>query len=258
MALIPIWNNRLICWEESPSYPANSILIIIFSIDHSDRVCAHQSSAVPFSIFFISYKVAHSIWFNVNHIGELGQSENRGFFTPIHVIFACLLPAFNLTHFIMIDPFTHITGIAGLISLTIEVTKITTTFANSVKGAAGHVHDILSELVALDHVLQQLDNFLKTEDSLGPFAETCPLILMEQYCTVKVKQLYEKLRHLTVGGKLRRSLHALEWPYKESESVDIILSLHRCAQTFQLALTVDQWYAIFCFLSSTFIRRVCY
>ena len=149
----------------------------------------------------------------------------------------------------MIDPFTLITGIAGLISLTIEVTKITTDFASSVKGAAGHVHELLNELAALNHVLQQLDSLLKTENSLGPFAETCPLILLERYCTVKVKQLYEKLRHLTVGGKLRRTLHALEWPFKKSESVDIILSLHRCAQTFQLALTVDQWYAIVCFLS---------
>ena len=149
----------------------------------------------------------------------------------------------------MIDPFTLITGIAGLISLTIEVTKITTGFASSVRGAAGHVHDLLSELAALNHVLQQFDTFLKTQDSLGPFAETCALIYTERYCTVKLKQLYEKLKHLTVGGKLRRSLRALEWPYKESESVDIVLSLHRCAQTFQLALTVDQWYAIVCFLS---------
>ena len=148
----------------------------------------------------------------------------------------------------MIDPFTLITGIAGLISLTIEVTKIATEFAGSVKGAAGHVHDLSSELVALNHVLQQFHTFLKTEDSLGLFAETCALICTEQYCTAKVKQLFEKLRHLTVGGKLRRSLRALEWPYKKSESVDIILSLHRCAQTFQLALTVDQWCAIICLL----------
>lgn len=144
----------------------------------------------------------------------------------------------------MIDPFTLITGVAGLISLAIEVTKITNDFASSVKGASGQVQDLLNEIVPLKDVLQQFDNFLKTQDSLGPFAETCALISTEQYCTVKLKQLYEKLRHLTEGRTLRRGLHALAWPYKERETAEIILSLHRCAQTFQLALTVDQWYAI--------------
>ena len=144
----------------------------------------------------------------------------------------------------MIDPFTLMTGMAGLISLAIEVTKITSDFASNVKGASGQVHDLLNELVAVKDVLQQFDTFLKTQDSLGPFAETCALISTEQYCAVKLKQLYEKLRRLTEGGKLRRGLHALAWPYKETENAEIILSLHRCAQTFQLALTVDQWYAI--------------
>ena len=149
----------------------------------------------------------------------------------------------------MIDPFTLMTGMAGLISLAIEVTKITSDFASSVKGAAGQVHDLLNELVALKDVMQQFDTFLKSQDSLGPFSETCALISTVRYCTVTLKQLYENLRRLTEGGKLRRGLHALEWPYKESKITEIILSIHRCAQTFQLALTVDLWYALVNFLT---------
>ena len=144
----------------------------------------------------------------------------------------------------MIDPFTLITGIAGLISLAIEVTKITSDFARNVKGASGQVHDLLTELVALKDVLQRFDTFLKTQDSSGSFADNCALVSTERYCSVKIKQLYEKLTRLTEGGKLRRGLHALAWPYKQTENAELVLSLHRCAQTFQLALTVDQWYVV--------------
>jgi hypothetical protein len=62
----------------------------------------------------------------------------------------------------MIDPFTLITGVAGLVSLAIQIMQITSDFASSVKDAADSVKDLNRELIALKTVLEQLESFLTT------------------------------------------------------------------------------------------------
>lgn len=137
----------------------------------------------------------------------------------------------------MVDLFTLITGVAGLISLAIELSKITSEFVGSVKRAPESIRDLSQELLSLNHVLGRLDIFLKTQDNLGSFAETAALISTEQFCLTRLKNMYEKLRRSTEGGKMRR----MAWPFSEKENKETILALYRCSQTFELSLSVEGW-----------------
>ena len=68
----------------------------------------------------------------------------------------------------MREPFSLATGIAGLISLGLEVTKITRQYVQGVGNAAKDVDELLTELSALVAVLRQLAGFLQNDRVAKP------------------------------------------------------------------------------------------
>lgn len=62
----------------------------------------------------------------------------------------------------MADPLSVITGITGLITLGLEVTKIAREYVLGVRNAAKDVEEFLQEIFAPVHVLCQLVDFLKS------------------------------------------------------------------------------------------------
>lgn len=63
----------------------------------------------------------------------------------------------------MIDPFSLATGIAGVLSLSIENTRITKEYLGSVKSAPKEVQDLLLKSSALGDVLEQPVEFLRSD-----------------------------------------------------------------------------------------------
>ncbi|KAE9366849.1 ankyrin [Stipitochalara longipes BDJ] len=139
----------------------------------------------------------------------------------------------------MIDPFSLATGLAGLISLTIELTRTTCEVVGSVKNSGQNVANLQSELNALRTVMNQLCIFFKTSNGIESFAETAALVETHHFCKTRLEKMILKLQHFRDGGKFARGFRALTWPLNEKETREIAQDLHRCAQTFSLSLTVE-------------------
>lgn len=108
------------------------------------------------------------------------------------------------------DPFTVATGVAGLISLILDVSKISYKFVSGAKNASRHVHNCLKALNSLQGVLLELQGI----DSL-----TIPVFK----CEAELAKIKAKLEHELVRSNLAMRL---TWPFKEEETKDIIGRLH--------------------------------
>ena len=139
----------------------------------------------------------------------------------------------------MDDPFSLATGIAGLISLGLEVTKITRQYVQDVRNAAKDVDEFLTELSALVAVLRRLAGFLK-DDRVAKlnFDQTSVLLLTHRSCEEKLKAVRLKLLK---RSKDARIIKTLTWPFVRKEHRQTVAIIHQWAQTFQFALTIDGW-----------------
>ena len=136
-------------------------------------------------------------------------------------------------------------GIAGLISLTIEVFGISYKYVNGVRDASSSVRKFLNELEALQTVLRHVEritgekNGLEVSDDAG----SCLLSIREssEYIELLQKVRY-KLQQRQQSSSLRNKMKALTWPFSEKETVALTESLHRHLEIYNLALTVDNRY----------------
>lgn len=139
----------------------------------------------------------------------------------------------------MVDPFSLATGIAGLISLCLEVTDITRQYVQGVRNAAKDVDEFLKELSALVDVLHQLLDFLKRVRVGGNrFDQTSVLLMTHSACEEKLKEI--RLKILRRRGDLK-IIKALMWPFVKKEHRQTVVAIHQWIQTFQFALTIDGW-----------------
>ena len=143
----------------------------------------------------------------------------------------------------MMDPFTISTGLVGLLSLTLEISRILSTYTSGVKNAPKDARSVLTEISSLSHVLEQLTKFLQAEETntkcSGRFRETSALCSVIAICKNHIETLYRKLKFQ--GTPQRDLLHRLKWPFEKDECAELVDVLHRCSQTFTFSLTIENW-----------------
>jgi len=141
------------------------------------------------------------------------------------------------------DPFTIATGLAGLLSLTLEIADILSTYTSGVKNAPKDARSVLTEISSLGHVLGQLIKFLQAEETnskcSGRFRETSALCSVIAICKNHIETLYRKLKFQ--GIPERDLFHRLKWPLEKDECAELVGVLHRCSQTFIFSLTIENW-----------------
>jgi hypothetical protein len=139
------------------------------------------------------------------------------------------------------DPFSLSTGIAGLISLGMELTRILQGYISDYKSAPEDAHNLLVEVTSLCHVLKQFVEFLR-KDFKGRLEPTSALVALIRTCQEEVEGLYKKLEKLKGGGnKVKELVDRLKWPLKKEEFESTVTTLHRFMQTFQFSLSVANW-----------------
>ena len=140
------------------------------------------------------------------------------------------------------DPLSLAFGVAGLMSLTLELTKLVSTYTGSVRQASTESQELAVELSALSHVLEKLERFLSNQDAVyNTFDNTSILYSTVHTCHGKLnllKSILEKYMKTSEGRKWYRSL---VWPLKGVNHVQTVGTLRRCVQIFQFSLTVDGW-----------------
>ena len=137
----------------------------------------------------------------------------------------------------MVDPLSLATGIAGLISLSLEVTRVAQQYIHDVRSSSKHIEDFLQELAVLSDVLRQLEAFLK-KDELGEhsFDQTSVLVKTYEACRSSLERTRSILQERTNEHRL---LKALIWPFVGKEHQQIMSTIFRWIHTFQFALTIE-------------------
>ena len=139
----------------------------------------------------------------------------------------------------MVDPFSLATGIAGLISLGLEITKNTRQYFQGVRNAVKDVDELLKELSALVDVLRQLAEFLKSNRvGKNNFDQTSVLLLTHNACEEKLTAIRLKLLKRSSDLKV---IKTLMWPFVKKEHRQTVATIHQWVQIFQFALTIDGW-----------------
>jgi len=141
------------------------------------------------------------------------------------------------------DPFTIATGLAGLLSLTLEISRILSTYTRGYGSGREDVHSVLTEISSLSQVLEQLTKFLQAKETntkcSGRFRETSALCSVIAICRNHIEILYRRLKF---QGIPERDLpHRLQWPFQKDECAELVDVLHRCSQTFTFSLTIEKW-----------------
>ena len=140
-------------------------------------------------------------------------------------------------------------GVAGLLSLTIEVIKITSAYINGVHGASTTMRRLLSELESMENVLVKIDELTKTMDGVQVFGEgdhSCLLSVQDgkHYLELLIDVRNGLDAKATAGG-FRKKLKAMTWPFSEEKTVSLIEALHRHLEICQTALSIDNLYDVF-------------
>jgi hypothetical protein len=92
----------------------------------------------------------------------------------------------------MMDPFTLSTGVAGFLSLALEISKILGAYVSDYKSAREDAKDLITEVDTLCHMLDQLVRFLRN-DAKCNFQPTSALCLVIKSCQEQIQDLYKKL-----------------------------------------------------------------
>ena len=135
------------------------------------------------------------------------------------------------------DLSTISTGVAGFLPLANDLIQILTEYTTTVNSAPSEAQTLLTEVVSLHQALQQVVSFLKKPEHNVTFHETSVLCSMITICDKKIKNLYSKLdKSGSSSGGIRDHW---KWPFQRQECLDVTQTLHHCAATIQLSLTIS-------------------
>ncbi len=136
-------------------------------------------------------------------------------------------------------------GIAGLVSLTVEVYGISYKYISGVHDASSSARRFLKELKDLQRVLGHVQRTAKgiNEEVIFSNASSCLLSIEKSNEYVKLlEKVRNKLKQQETSSSLRNIVKALTWPFSEKETLDLTQSLHRHLEIYNTALTVDNLY----------------
>ncbi|KAL2399710.1 Ankyrin-1 [Exophiala dermatitidis] len=130
-------------------------------------------------------------------------------------------------------------GVAGLLTLALQVSETIVVYVNSVKERSKNIQELHNELLLLGEVLSGLRDFLQSESARKSiFATNSVLHRALQDCRSRIERIGDKLK-VSNGGKVSRTLEKLMWPFEQKEVMHMVENLRRYTQTFQFALTIE-------------------
>ena len=156
------------------------------------------------------------------------------------------------------DPLTLATGLAGLLSLAIELTKICHGYLLSAREARKSVRGFILELISLKKVLLDLqDKVIMEPDIAEAFDGRCSSIIenlqsrsttaskqpaalsLMDLCKTELDTLLKRLMKKSSGSRFRSTFNQLLWPLGEKAMQEAIDSVHRCTRIFETSISID-------------------
>ncbi|KEY74994.1 hypothetical protein S7711_01337 [Stachybotrys chartarum IBT 7711] len=157
----------------------------------------------------------------------------------------------------MAEPLELVSGIAGIITLSVTVIDVCVQYYSGVAHAHENITNLTREIINLKSVLSSIhDNVVLRPQVIKAFDKT-PSAILEQFtsaspdfvpasghallseCKATLERIHAKLIHGTSGGSTARKLRALAWPFSEKDVQKDVDRLHRCANIFQAMMVTD-------------------
>ena len=136
-------------------------------------------------------------------------------------------------------------GIAGLVSLTIEVFGISYKYIHGVRNASSSARHFLNELENLKIVLTQIGKMVKDTHQEDIFGDdgSCLLSVKDsnEYLDM-LREVRDKLAERQSDSSLRNKFKALTWPFSENKTLALADFLHRHLGIYNVALAADSRY----------------
>ncbi|ETN37213.1 uncharacterized protein HMPREF1541_08203 [Cyphellophora europaea CBS 101466] len=139
----------------------------------------------------------------------------------------------------MADPISVSSGIAGLVTLGIQVTGVVYQYINAVKDRGKNVKELHDELVLLGEVLSRLQYFLASNSAKAHDFDEPDSVLSKAIsaCKERMERIGDKLK--PKDSKFGRAVERLIWPFKEEEVQKLMESLRRYRSTFEFAANIQ-------------------
>ena len=134
----------------------------------------------------------------------------------------------------MTDPFSLVTGVAGLLSFAGAVIGQCYRYGCAASGAPEEAKRLLSEVMGLSGVLVGVQGLVKQNDQRGLQFE---MILKE--CKSVLEILSSKLQKYDPDGaqsSRKRTMNRLLWPLRKGDTDELIMALERHKLALSLAL----------------------
>lgn len=139
------------------------------------------------------------------------------------------------------DPLSMAANVAGLVSLTLDVSRTIGSYCKAVKTARKDVQEIARELASMQDLLQQFDHLLRSQQLESKyFASTSVLVTALDLCGNIIQSISDKVQTLELNW-VAQTWEKLKWPFSEKDMLKILATLRRCAATFQFTLTIEGW-----------------
>ena len=156
------------------------------------------------------------------------------------------------------DPLSLATGLAGLLSLTIELTIICHGYISRARKAPKSVKGFMLELISSKKVLSDLQDKVILEPDIaeafgGRYSsimeslqsqsttvsgQPATLSLMSQ-CNIELDTLLRTLKKHSSGSRARSTINELVWPLRDEAMQKAVDTLHRYTNIFDLSISID-------------------
>lgn len=142
------------------------------------------------------------------------------------------------------DPFSITAGVAGLLSLSMQLQQILSKYTKSVKHAAAESYELATELAVLHSVLKQLERFIEQQAHSGHhFDQSSVLYMTTKSCHRRLNSLQSNLDAFMAATKPKPRLwkRSVKWPLEKEEHRETINALHNCLHVFHVSLSIAGW-----------------
>lgn len=138
-----------------------------------------------------------------------------------------------------------VSGIAGLLSLTIGAFGISYKYLNELRDASSSARLFLKELGALQKVLLSVEQSAKQtgqEEVFGDARSSFLSLEKSNEYEDLLGKVRDKLQQRQRPSSFRNKMKAFTWPFSEKETFALTESLHRHLEIYSTALAVDYRY----------------
>lgn len=141
------------------------------------------------------------------------------------------------------DPFSVTAGIAGLLSLSIQLHQLITNHIESVKIAPEEALALATKLTAVISVLQQLERFIEAQGGSGHFTDTSIIYGTTKRCKDSLNSLDSTLsKFLSVTSRDSSTWRRfVKWPLTKEKHRQTVDLLDSYINIFQLSLNISGW-----------------